>query len=103
MGFQRPPAFGGSRAKPWPYFGNKRRRMMADIEKRAITQEDIWLMRRVGAPVASPDGNWLATSVIEPDFDPAKEIADLWLVAADGHAAPRRLTSGPGMKVAPAW
>ena len=39
---------------------------MADIEKRAITQEDIWMMRRVGAPVASPDGNWLATSVLAP-------------------------------------
>ena len=76
---------------------------MAQSAKRPITQEDIWLMRRVGNPVASPDGRWLVTSVIEPDYDPTKEISDIWLVAADGSAAPRRLTNGPGAKVAPAW
>ena len=76
---------------------------MADTEKRSITQEVIWLMRRVGAPLASPDGQWLATSVIEPAYDSTREFADIWLVAADGHEPPRRLTSGPGLKVAPAW
>ena len=76
---------------------------MADIEKRPITQEDIWLMRRVGAPVASPDGQWLATSVIEPAYDSTSEFADLWLIAGDGRVPPRPLTSGPGMKIAPSW
>ena len=76
---------------------------MADTELRAITQEDIWLLRRVGNPVASPDGRWLVTSVIEPEYDPADEIADLWLVAADGSAPPRRLTDGPGAKGGAAW
>jgi dipeptidyl aminopeptidase/acylaminoacyl peptidase len=71
--------------------------------KRPITQEDIWLMRRVGNPVASPDGRWLVTAVIEPAYDPAEETADLWLVAADGSTKPRRLTSGHGVKSAPAW
>ncbi len=71
--------------------------------KRPITQEDIWLMRRVGNPVASPDGRWLVTAVVEPAYDPAEETADLWLVPADGSAEPRRFTSGHGAKFAPAW
>ncbi len=76
---------------------------MPNSEKRAITQEDIWLMRRVGAPVVSPDGMWLAASVIEPDYDQAKDLSQIWLIAADGHAAPRPLTSGPGMKGGAVW
>jgi dipeptidyl aminopeptidase/acylaminoacyl peptidase len=76
---------------------------MADSGKRPITQEDIWLMRRVGNPIASPDGRWLVTSVLEPAYDPAMETSDLWLIAADGSIPPRRITSGPGAKGAPAW
>ena len=33
---------------------------------RTITHEDLWLMKRVGAPVVSPDGKWVVVSVIEP-------------------------------------
>lgn len=73
------------------------------LTKRPVTQEDIWLMRRVGTPVASPDGRWLAVPVGVPAYDPMQESGDLWIVAADGSAAPRCLTSGHGMKVAPAW
>ena len=76
---------------------------MAESVKRPITQEDIWLMRRVGNPVASPDGHWLVTSVVEPAYDPAEETADLWLIAADGSTPPRRLTDGHGAKGTPIW
>ncbi|HMX27982.1 MAG TPA: hypothetical protein PKC13_20495, partial [Blastocatellia bacterium] len=34
--------------------------------KRPITHEDVWLMKRVGAPAPSPDGKWVVFSVIEP-------------------------------------
>ena len=27
--------------------------------RRPITHEDVWLMKRVGAPVPSPDGKWV--------------------------------------------
>ena len=37
------------------------------VAGRPVTQEDIWLMHRVGNPAASPDGRWLAVAVIEPD------------------------------------
>ena len=31
-----------------------------------ITHEALWMMKRVGAPVASPDGRWVVYSVVEP-------------------------------------
>src|SRR5579863_7383718 len=62
-------------------------------QKRPITHEDVWLMKRVGAPAVSPDGKWAVTSVVEPSYEPGKTASDLWLVALDGTTTPRRLTS----------
>jgi dipeptidyl aminopeptidase/acylaminoacyl peptidase len=62
-------------------------------QKRPITHEDVWLMKRVGAPAVSPDGKWAVTSVTEPSYDAAKTASDLWLVSLDGSTPPRRLTS----------
>jgi dipeptidyl aminopeptidase/acylaminoacyl peptidase len=51
-------------------------------------------MTRTGEPRPSPDGKWIVFSLNEPSYDPAKTVSDLWIVPADGSAAPRRLTSG---------
>jgi dipeptidyl aminopeptidase/acylaminoacyl peptidase len=61
-------------------------------DKRAITHSDLWSMRRVEAPVLSPDGKWVVTSVTEPAYDEAYQVSDLWLVAVDGGTPPRRIT-----------
>jgi tricorn protease-like protein len=61
--------------------------------KRAPTHEDVWLLKRVGAPSVSPDGRWAAFSVVEPAYDRKDQKSDLWLVAVDGSAPPRRLTN----------
>ena len=37
--------------------------------KQPITHETLWLMKRVGAPVLSPDGRWVVFSVVEPAQD----------------------------------
>jgi dipeptidyl aminopeptidase/acylaminoacyl peptidase len=57
-----------------------------------LTHELLWVMKRVGTPAVSPDGKWVVFSVLEPSYDPDKETSDLWLVPADGTAAPRRIT-----------
>src|ERR1035438_10090891 len=62
-------------------------------QKRPITHEDVWLMKRVGALEVSPDGKWGVTSVLEPSYDAAKTASDLWLVSLDGKTPPRRATS----------
>jgi len=60
---------------------------------RPITHQDLWKMKRLGDVVVSPDGKWLVYSVTEPDYDPAKTVADLWLMPADGSSPARRLTN----------
>jgi dipeptidyl aminopeptidase/acylaminoacyl peptidase len=49
-------------------------------------------MKRVGAPVVSPDGKWIVVSVTEPAYDESATVEDLWLVPTDGSAKPRRIT-----------
>ena len=61
--------------------------------KRVVTHEDLWMLKRVGAPALSPDGRWAVVSVVEPDYDATKQVSDLWIAATDGNSAPRRLTS----------
>jgi dipeptidyl aminopeptidase/acylaminoacyl peptidase len=57
----------------------------------------------VGSPVPSPDGKWIVTSVSEPAYDEKDEVADLWILPADGSAPPRRLTATKGTESGPAW
>ena len=71
--------------------------------KEPLTHEALFLMKRVGSPAVSPDGKWVAFSVSEPSYDEKKEVSDLWIVPADGSAAPRRLTSSKSGESAPSW
>ncbi len=68
-----------------------------------ITHETMWLMKRVGAPVPSPDGKWVITSVTEPAYDSDEEVADLWIVPSDGSEAPWRLTFSKSPENGVAW
>ena len=49
----------------------------------------MWLMKRVGAPVPSPDGNWVVFSMIEPAYDEKDQASDLWIVPENGSTKPR--------------
>ena len=71
--------------------------------KHPITHEDVWLMRRLGTPVSSPDGKWVVVSVTEPSYESDETIRDLWIVASDGSSPPRKLTSTPGSENGAAW
>jgi dipeptidyl aminopeptidase/acylaminoacyl peptidase len=68
-----------------------------------VSHEALWLMKRVGAPIASPDGKWVVFSVIEPAYDDKKQTSDLWIVPADGSAKPRRLTFTKGAEKGVVW
>lgn len=65
-------------------------------EKRPITHEDVWLMKRVSAPAVSPDGRWAVVSVTEPAYEQSKTVSDLWIVPLDGTTSARKLTHSPG-------
>jgi dipeptidyl aminopeptidase/acylaminoacyl peptidase len=71
--------------------------------KAVITHETLWMMKRVGAPVVSPDGKWVVFQVAEPAYDPDKAVSDLWLVPADGSAPPRRITDTKAPENGAAW
>ena len=63
----------------------------APVAKRAITHEDVWLMKRVGAPTVSPDGKWAVFSVTDPAYDSKEQWSDLWIKSLNDDSAPRRL------------
>ena len=71
--------------------------------KRPVTHEALWLMPRVGAPAPSPDGKWVVFSVVQPAYDERDQQSDLWMVATDGGAAPRRLTFTKAAESGVAW
>jgi dipeptidyl aminopeptidase/acylaminoacyl peptidase len=68
-----------------------------------ITHELLWMMKRVGEPAVSPDGKWVVVPVLEPSYDEDKEVSDLWLVPADGHAPARRITNTSAKESGLAW
>jgi dipeptidyl aminopeptidase/acylaminoacyl peptidase len=71
--------------------------------KRPITHEDVWLATRLSAPAVSPDGKWAVVGVTEPAYEEKQQVSDLWVVATDGSAEPRRLTSTAGGEGGPTW
>jgi dipeptidyl aminopeptidase/acylaminoacyl peptidase len=75
----------------------------AAAAKTPITHQDVWLMKRVGAPSVSPDGKWVVFSVTEPAYEARDQVSDLWIVPADGSAKPRRLTATKGGESGVAW
>src|SRR3984957_8809660 len=72
-------------------------------ELKPITHETLWMMKRVGAPAASPDGKWVVYSVLEPSYEADKAVSDLWLAPADGGKAPRRITDTKAPEEDVAW
>jgi dipeptidyl aminopeptidase/acylaminoacyl peptidase len=76
---------------------------LSAADKQPLTHETMWLMKRVGAPAISPDGKWVVFSVTEPSYDEKEQTSDLWLVPADGSAAPRRITALKAGESDPSW
>jgi dipeptidyl aminopeptidase/acylaminoacyl peptidase len=63
----------------------------------------MWLMKRVGAPVPSPDGKWVLFSVQSPAYDEKDQSTDLWIVPADGSAKARQITFTRTPESGPTW
>jgi dipeptidyl aminopeptidase/acylaminoacyl peptidase len=71
--------------------------------RHTITHEDVWLMKRVGAPVPSPDGKWVVYSVSEPAYDAKETVADLWLKSLTDDSPARRLTATKSSESGADW
>lgn len=57
--------------------------------KRPFTFEDMMKLKRVGAPVPSPDGKWVVFDAVDVDLEANTRISHLWIVPAAGGEARR--------------
>ncbi|MBA3849810.1 MAG: hypothetical protein C0502_07415 [Opitutus sp.] len=71
-------------------------------DKRPITPQDLWAIKRLGSPELSPDGKTVVFTVQEWSIEKNKSTASLWLVGVAG-GEPRRLTTAQANDGAPAW
>src|SRR6266567_2761830 len=53
-------------------------------QKHPFTFEDMMKLKRVGAPVPSPDGKWVVFDCVDVDLEANTRISHLWIVPADG-------------------
>jgi dipeptidyl aminopeptidase/acylaminoacyl peptidase len=68
--------------------------------KRPFTFEDMMKLKRVGAPVPSPDGRWVVFDAVDVDLEANTKISHLWIVPASGGEA-RRLNQTPNHEERP--
>ncbi len=69
---------------------------------RPITPQDLWAMKRLGAPALSPNGQVVVLSVTDWSIEKNKSTASLWLVPVAGGTV-RRLTTMAASDSAPTW
>src|SRR5580765_8826682 len=53
-------------------------------QKHPFTFEDMMKLKRVGAPVPSPDGKWVVFDCVDVDLEANTRISHLWIVPANG-------------------
>jgi dipeptidyl aminopeptidase/acylaminoacyl peptidase len=71
-------------------------------QKHPFTFEDMMKLKRVGAPVPSPDGKWVVFDCVDVDLEANTKISHLWIVLASGPAAAgRRLNPTPNHEERP--
>ena len=68
--------------------------------KRPFTFEDMMKLKRVGAPVPSPDGKWVVFDCVDVDLEANTKISHLWIVPANGGES-RRLNPTPNHEERP--
>src|SRR5438067_5339489 len=68
--------------------------------KHPFTFEDMMKLKRVGAPVPSPDGKWVVFDAVDVDLQANTKISHLWIVPAAGGDA-RRLNQTPNHEERP--
>jgi dipeptidyl aminopeptidase/acylaminoacyl peptidase len=69
-------------------------------QKRPFTFEDMMKLKRVGAPVPSPDGKWVVFDCVDVDLEANTRISHLWIVPASGGDS-RRLNTTPNHEERP--
>jgi dipeptidyl aminopeptidase/acylaminoacyl peptidase len=61
---------------------------------RGIAERVIGSIVQAGTPAVSPDGAWIAFTVVRVDLEANKYRSQVWLTSADGSVGPHPITSG---------
>src|SRR6478736_3575755 len=69
-------------------------------QKHPFTFEDMMKLKRVGAPMPSPDGKWVVFDCEDVDLEANTKISHLWIVPAQGGES-RRLNPTPNHEERP--
>ncbi len=78
--------------------------VFAETDKKPITVEDVWNVKRIGAPSLSPDGGWIAVDVTSFDMKENNSTSDIWLIPTSSSAGEKRqLTSHASKDGGPLW
>jgi len=70
---------------------------------RPMSLDDLLMAVRVSDPQLSPDGRWVAYVRTTTDRASLERNSDIWVVAADGSAAPKLLVGGDKSENTPRW
>jgi dipeptidyl aminopeptidase/acylaminoacyl peptidase len=73
---------------------------LAQVAKHPFTFEDMMKLKRVGAPVPSPNGKWIVFDCVDVDLDKDTKVSHLWIVATSGGES-RRLNQTPNHEERP--
>ncbi len=69
-------------------------------QKHPFTFDDMMKLKRVGAPVPSPDGKWVVFDCVDVDLEANTRISHLWIVPASGGES-KRLNPTPNHEERP--
>jgi dipeptidyl aminopeptidase/acylaminoacyl peptidase len=72
------------------------------MEKRKITDDDIFNLKQISQPAFSPDGKWIAYVVTVKDKEKNKSISDVWMIPSQG-GEPVRITNNENGDTSPKW
>ena len=71
-------------------------------ERRPLEVDDMFAIKRVGSPVISPDGKWIAYTVGETSLEDESSETRIWMVPTeDGDPVP--MTAAGGSAGSPQW
>ncbi|HEU0165185.1 MAG TPA: hypothetical protein VFQ54_09070, partial [Thermomicrobiales bacterium] len=76
--------------------------MSTTTQKRPLTADDLFAIKLVGNPVASPDGKHIAWVVVTVDKEKDGYVSAIWIADADG-GNQRKLTAGSARDTSPVW
>lgn len=70
---------------------------------RPLALDDLFKIKRVGSPVVSPDGEWVAYTVSTPATPDEKGSTRIWMVASTGAGKPIPMTAEGYSASTPQW